>query len=229
MIHIISGEDVVASRNRLNELILEDANITRLDGKKNTVEEISKTFSDGNLFDSKICVVIENYTKIKSVDAFAAVIQQFGKNPDIKIVLWDENDPALKLKNAFKNANYLNFTYPKVYFNFLDRLSPVLSKDFLALLHEVLKTYSSEQILYSIIKRIRQLLLIKLDARTSREFQSMQGWQTQKLQKQANLWTEDQLKSAFVSYVALEEMIKTSGLTMDLASHLDILLISDLN
>jgi len=61
------------------------------------------------------------------------------------------------------------------------------------------------------------------------EFKKMQSWQIGKLKKQSEMWSEKQLKNAFVSFAELDEKLKTSALTMDLSAHLDILLLSDLN
>lgn len=230
MIHIISGDDMVRSRNKLNEIINNETNITKIDGKKMSSGQISIVFSTNSLFSSNICVVIEYYSKIKPVDEFIQELKKVENNKDIKIVLWDLEEPPVKIKNSFKNASLDSFSFPKVYFNFLDKLTPLGSAESLNILHQVLKTYSPEQILYSIIKRLRQLLVIKSGIYlSSKEFHNMQDWQIKKLNNQSNLWTELQLRNALISYTDLDEKIKTSSLTMDLSSHLDILLISDLN
>ncbi len=229
MISIIAGDDIVSSRNKLTELTSGQANVVQIDGNKASIADIEMALASSSLFDEQKTIVIEQFGKVKPADKLIELISRFAKDKNTDVILWDEVEPSSKFVNI-KSANRFQYSFPKVYFAFLDGLSPKDSSGSLELLHQVLKTYASEQVLYSIIKRIRQLLIVKSDNYTEfDEFKKMQSWQIGKLKKQAEMWSEDQLKSSFVSFAELDEKIKTSALTMDLANHLDILLLSDLN
>lgn len=228
MIYIITGEDIVSSRNKLVELLKDKTNVVRLDGKGQTIAEIEMAFDSGSLFETERTIVVEGFLKVKPQEKFVELVSNFQKDEKTDVILWDEVELSAKI--SYKSAKIFSFPFPKYYFVFLDSLSPKSSEETLRILHELLKTTTAEQILYSIIKRIRQLLVIKsANYAAFEEFKRMQSWQIGKLRSQAGKWTEDQLSKAFIQYADLDEKIKTSGLTMELSNHLDIILLSDLN
>lgn len=229
MLYILHGEDTVSSRKKMSELLAGKLNVSRLDGKKASVGEIEMATISDNMFADGQTVVIEQFSKIKSNEKLTEILSQAQKDENLDIVLWDEADLSAKIR-SFKSAKIFLFTFPKVYFKFMDNLLPNSSPLTLKTLREVLQTYEAEQILYSIIKRLRQLLILKSDNyHEFSEFSKMQDWQLSKLRQQASKWSEAELKNAFIEYTLLDEKIKTGGLTMDLASHLDILIAHDLN
>lgn len=237
MIYIITGEDIVSSRKKLTELLSEKTNIIRLDGKKANIAEFDEALSSGSLFSDSKTIVVENFTKLSAQGRSASggkpeakvweLLERFEKEKSTDIILWDEADLG---KNKFsKSVKVFNFSFPKFYYAFLDSFEP-RSKDSLKLLQDVLKTLEPEQVLYGLVRRIRQLLIIKSgDYSKFSEFKRMQSWQLSKLKKQASLWSGEQLKRVFLELAELDEKMKTSNLTMPLSKHLDILLLSDLN
>jgi DNA polymerase III delta subunit len=227
MIYVISGEDIVASRNKLNELLSGKGNIIRLDGKKNSIAELDEALVSESLFSDTKTVVLERFSKLKPEAGVWDLLGQFEKDKSTDIILWDEVD--ISKKKFAKGVQVFNFLFPKLYYQFLDSFQPN-SKRSLELFHEVLKTFEPEQVLYGLVRRIRQLLIIKSNNYSKfSEFKRMQPWQVSKLKKQAALWTEEQLKKVFLELAELDEKLKTSNLPMPLAHHLDILLLSDIN
>ena len=227
MIHVIFGEDVVSSRNKLVEMLLDKPNIIRLDGKKNSIAQLDEALLSNSLFSDSKTVVVESFTKLKPETKIWELLGKFENDKKVDVVLWDDTD--LGKRKFSKSVQVFNFIFPKFYYMFLDSFEPSSKKSF-ELLGEVLKTLNSEQVLYGLVRRVRQLLVIKSNNYSDfSEFKQMQSWQISKLKKQAELWTESQLKKAFISFAQLDEKIKTSGLTMPLASHLDMILLSDLN
>ena len=230
MIYIIVGDDIVSSRDKLTELTSGKANVVRIDGNKASIADIEMALESNSLFSEKKIIVIEQFGKVKPVDKLVDLVSKFIKDQNSDVILWDDMEVSAKISSSLKSAKIFTFSFPKVYFAFLDGLSPKDSVQSLELLHQVLKTYAAEQVLYSIIKRIRQLLIVKSDNYIEfDEFKKMQSWQIGKLKKQSEMWSEEQIKNAFVSFAELDEKLKTSALTMDLSAHLDILLLSDLN
>ncbi len=227
MIYVIAGEDIASSRNKLTELLEGKPNVIRLHGKKATIAELDEALSGESLFSDSKTIVIEYFTKLSPEAKALELLERFEEEKNTDVILWDEAD--LSKKKFSKNVQVFNFLFPKFYYAFLDTFEPK-SKKTLELLQEVLKTFEPEQVLYGLVRRVRQLLIMKsTNYLDFSEFKRMQSWQISKLKKQAELWTEDQLKSVFVSLAQLDEKIKTSGLTMPLTSHLDILLLSELN
>jgi len=227
MIYVISGEDIVSSRKKLTELLSDKPNINRLEGKKASIAEFDEALVSGNLFSDSKTIVVESFTKLKPEAKVWELLEKFEKDENIDVILWDEAD--LSKKKFPKNVKVFNFPFPKFYYLFLESFEPD-SKKSLELLQEVLKTFEAEQVLYGLVRRIRQLLVMKSNSYSEfSEFKRMQSWQISKLKKQAELWTDGQLKKAFISFAELDEKMKTSGLTMPLSKHLDIILLSDLN
>lgn len=230
MLYVLTGDDTVSSRKKLSELLEFATNVVSLDGKKVGVGEVEMALKSGGLFSDKKIVVVEHFLKVKPLELLIELATNFVKDENTIFILWDEVEPSSKIKNSLKSVNSFSFAFPKVYFTFMDGLVPANSTKSIETLGEVLKTYEPEQILYSIIKRVRQLLLLKSQNFLEfEEFAKMGDWQIGKLKQQASRWRDDQLKKAFLSYTELDEKIKTGGLTLPLASHLDILLASDLN
>lgn len=226
MITLVCGEDITSSRDKLNDLLAGKKNIVRFDGKKTTLAELDTELASDNLFASSKVIVVENFSKLKPLEKVLELLKKFESDKNIEIILWDESDISAKIKPVLKSAKISSFSFPKFYYSFLDGYTPKSSNS-LKLLHEVLKTLEPEQILYGLTKRVRQLLIIRTgDYSQFQEFGRMQGWQIGKLKTQADFWTEEQLKDAFLSLGELDEKIKTSALTMPLSHHLDIILLS---
>jgi DNA polymerase III delta subunit len=140
--------------------------------------------------------------------------------------LWDEQDFS---KKKFENATLFNFMFPKLYFTFLDSYEPSSNKS-VSQLNDVLNSFEAEQILFGLIKRVRQLLILKAgNYMDFSEFAKMQSWQLGKLKMQSAKWSEKQLEKALLLLSELDEKLKTSALPMPLSNHLDIILIPDLN
>jgi len=127
-------------------------------------------------------------------------------------------------------AQMFDFSFPKVFYEFLDGLSPKQSLRISLLLKELLKNTTAELVLYSIVKRLRALILIKegQDFEHS-ETSKMAPWQLSKLKKQADNWSLEKLLKYYTEFAKLDEAIKTSSLSLPLAQYLDILVLTDLN
>jgi len=226
MIYVIAGEDIVSSRNKLNELLAKKANVVRIDGKKGSVGDLDTALVSDSMFAGEKAVVVENFTKLKPESKVFELAARFEQDKNTDIIFWDEADLG---KKKFADVKVFNYSFPKSYFTFLDSYVPGSEKS-LELFNEVLKTFEAEQVLYGLIRRVRQMLVLKSnDYPDFSEFSRMQSWQLGRLKQQSSRWSEDELKKAFLQLCELDEKIKTSGLTMPLSNHLDIILLSDLN
>lgn len=237
MVYIIVGEDTVSSRKKLTELLESKSNIIRLDGKKCSIAELDEALLSGSLFSDSKTVVVENFTKLSAQgrSAFGGkpegkvwdLIEKFEKDDSTDVILWDEVD--LGKKKFARDVKVFNFSFPKFYYAFLDGFKPA-SPENTRMFAEVIKTLETEQVLYGLIRRVRQLMIMKTDNHSEfSEIKRMQGWQLSKLKKQASFWSEEELKKVFLQLAELDEKIKTGGMPLSLSKHLDILLLSDLN
>ncbi len=230
MIYVITGENIVDSRNKLLSLLSPNSEIARFDGKKQSLQVILDSLVSVSLFTAKRIVVVEYATKVKPSKELIENIKTFLKDQDTTIILWDEQQLDKNSTNELKTATFFSFEFPKVFFEFIDSFSPKNKKRSLELFKTLSKNTEVEQILYSLIKRVRNLMVVKGNLENEfSETSKMAPWQLEKLKRQALLWRENELRHVFLSLANLDEQIKTSGMTMPLASYLDIILLQDLN
>ncbi len=226
MIYAIYGEDTALSRKKLSELTESATNVIRIDGKKQSLSDIEMALYSDALFDAKKTVVIDFFSKVKPFDKFLEKVLALAKDSSTTVILWDEIELPAKILNSLKSMRSFSFSFPKFYYAFLDGLVPK-SAHSVNLYHEVLKTFEPEQVLFGLIRRIRQLMLVKSNESRHTEMKSMQGWQLGKLKKQADAWTERELEEKFLALADLDEKMKTSALTLPVSAHLDIILLQD--
>jgi DNA polymerase III delta subunit len=230
MIHILTGEDTVSSRIKLSTIVDQKTMVVRLDAKKNSLSEILDTLESNSLFTDKKTVVVEYFTKIKPDTVFFEKLKSFMKDESTDIVLWDEADLSQKAVKDLQGALIRSFTFPKVFYQFIDNLSPKNKKASQKLLSDLLRSFAPEQVLFSLIKRIRLLAVAKNGSlKEFSEGARLAPWQAEKIAKQASEWTEKDILDFHVKLAEADELVKTSGLAVPLAAHLDMLVLSDLN
>ncbi len=224
---IIHGDNIAESRKKLDAVLAQKENIKRLDGKSATVDSLTLLFDSTELFSVQKVVVIENCKAMhkKTVETLFSLSQ----NPDVEIVLWQNSTLDARFIKKFEDAQVFAFPLPKYYFSFLDNLAPRKATYVYATYKKLLDSFVPEQILFSMIKRVRHLLMMQTgQGNTFEEIAKMGSWQVQKLQSQARLWDSKQLKNFYQQLYALETNMKTSKLSTTLDKHIDILILSEL-
>lgn len=227
MIHIIHGDDIVSSRNRVSELTSELSHVIRLDAEKASDADLVHALSSTDMFEEKKCVVIEKLLKLdkKNTEKLLELITNMSNTTTL--VLWHNTELSKVALGKYKSAKVEVFLLPKLFFTFLDTLSP-LSMDREIELLTKMQNVEAEQIFYAMIKRIRQLLLVKSNS-NSEELVKMSPWQLGKVQTQSRSWTVQQLENIYKLLFELEIKMKSGGLMLPLKKHLDIVLASAVN
>lgn len=230
MLYVICGEDQAESRKKLLEFLEQDAQILRIDGKVNSGLDILNLLEQNPLFLKRKIVIIENISKVANFQDIASRLLKFEKDKDVDVVVWEGIDLSKTLISKFGEAKVFSYSLPKYFFKFLDNLLPKSKKESHELLFQVLASYEAEQIFYAIIKRVRLLMMIKTgDIESFSDLNKMAPWQLKNLQNQAGFWSEEQLRRLYLELSGIEEEMKTSSLSIDLARRLDILLFCELN
>ncbi|MGE5042328.1 MAG: hypothetical protein ACM3IJ_05510 [Candidatus Levyibacteriota bacterium] len=221
MIYILHGDDVAASRTRLGELTSEFASVTTLDGEKATTADLVQALSTSDLFLDAKCVVVEKVLRLpkKEMDKLLDLIFSNSNT----IILWHNTELSKTFFSKVKQAKVEVFMLPKLFFTFLDGFYPGNFKRELDLLQRM-ENVEAEQIFYALVKRMRQMLHLKLHV-SSEELSKMSPWQMGKVQDQAGHWELGELEKMYGELFGLEKKIKTSGLALPLKKHLDFLLI----
>ena len=116
------------------------------------------------------------------------------------------------------------FKLTRSLFKLLDSLRPGNGRQMSQLMNETLKTDPAEVAILMLGRRIAQLLVAK--SGTADVFTGLADWQVRQLIGQAANWSENQLLDFHRRLVEIDEAVKTGSSPADLASHLDILLLS---
>lgn len=227
MIYLLHGDDITASRNLLTTLTGGYVN-TILDGKTLTLSQLEESLVSSSLFEDKKAVVVENFfSKNKKKKE---IIELLNRHKTTFLVIFWEDKKILK--TAIKDVKDIivrEFLLPQNYFLFLDLFAPGNKKREYTLYKELEKAMGQEIVFYSLLKRLRQLLIVKSGGYENiAEFQKMSPWQLDKLKKQLRLWKQEAL---FMTYAKLQDMeikMKTGKLATGLSKQLEIIILSDL-
>lgn len=225
MKYLLHGDDTTASRNYLSELSQGLLTVT-LDGKTISKKTLEENLVSTSLFGDKRIVVIENLLsknpKKKELAGFLAVT----KTTEM-IVLLEDKKLAKTSLSLVKDATAKEFSLPAFYFQFLDSLAPKQGKRVFSLYQSLLSSYAPEQLLFSLIKRVRQLVFLSAGT-ASQELSAMSSWQLSKLQEQLRAWDKNMLKKFYEELKNTEIKLKTGNLPTSLSKYLDILILSKL-
>ena len=224
MIYILHGDDTVASRNFMSGLV-EEIPTTMLDGKSLMLSQLEENIVSKGFFEEKKAVVVENLlsqNKKKEITAFLNNLKS-----ETLVVLWEGKKLTKTATNAIKSANIHEFSFPSYYFQFLDSVTSGSGKRLFSLYHELLKTTSEELIFYSLLKRVR-LLVILSSGGTIAELAKMAPWQQSKLSQQLGRWNKKILHDFYRQLQETEIKMKTGKLPVGLSKHLDMLILTHL-
>lgn len=227
MIHIIHGDDIVSSQNKVSVILKTLKNITVLNGEKVNSQEIDAAFASQDLFVLEKCVVIEKFLKLKKAEMEVLLKILENNDKQITVVLWHNTELSKVALSKFKNAQVESFVLPKLFFTFLDTLSPHSLKKELDVLFRM-EGVEAEQVFYALIKRVRLLLYMSLGV-SSEETIKMSPWQAGKLREQSSLWKSNSLQKLYAQLFQIEVSMKSGGLVLPLRAELDRVLIQELN
>lgn len=225
MKYLLHGDDTAASRNYLTELA-EGFQTTVLDGKSLTIKNLEENLLSTSLFDNKKAVIVENLLsknpKKKDFIPFLN-LQKDG----VLLILWEDKKITKTSFSSLKNITIKEFSLPFVYFEFLDSFSPHQVTKLYQMYHLLLLTTDATQIFYSLLKRLRALIILQSNAH-SVETDKMSPWQLGKLRQQVRLWPKEKLVNFYEKLQDTEIKLKSGGLPVGLSKHLDILILSEL-
>lgn len=227
MIYLLHGDDIVASRKRMTEVSSQFKNIIYLDSEKISNADLIQALSTNDMFGNEKCVVVEKVLKLKKQE-LEKLLELLENIPSsTSVILWHNTELSKVFLAKFKKVKSESFILPKLFFTFLDNLTPKNFRTELDTLSKM-QNVEGEQIFYSMVKRIRQLHAIKLEI-PSEEIEKMSPWQKDKLKIQCSKFKTTELKNLYEELFKLEVKLKSGGLMLPLKKHLDILLISAVN
>lgn len=227
MLYILHGDDIVKSKLRLSELTSGFGSVIVLNAEKATETDLVRTFSSNDLFVESKCIVIEKFLKLPKLETEKLKLLLAALDSSTTVILWHNTELSKAALGKFEKATVELFLFPKLFFTFLDNLAPQTIKSELDTLSKM-QNVEAEQIFYAMVKRIRQLMMVKSNSK-SEELVKMSPWQKGKLESQCIKWSMEQLERIYKNLYKIEIDIKSGGLMLPLKKHLDMLLINALN
>lgn len=227
MITLIHGDDTaksreyyISERSRYPEKII-------LDGTTLTITDLIQATSNNGLFGNQRLIFIEDlFSKRKPSKELDEIVNAIRESEQ-EIFLYESKELISKQLKPFENSKIKHFPIPKTIFAFLESLSPGNGKKSISLFHELLKTQDPNFALFMLQRQVRILLAISSTlSPTLSELSRLAPWQKSKLEKQAKLFSLDQLLNLHEQLYQLELATKIGQLSQPLDQAIDFLLLS---
>lgn len=224
MLYILHGDDITSSKNRLVELTFGFKNVVTLNAEKTSISDLINAFSSNDLFVDSKCIVIEKVLKLPKTETEKLQELLDKLESSTTVILWHNTELSKVALGKFKKASVQVFLLPKLFFTFLDNLTLQTIKSELDVLSKM-QNVEAEQIFYALVKRIRQLMMIKSNS-TSEEMVKMSPWQRDKLKVQGSKWKVEDLENIYKNLFQVEVDMKSGGLILSTRKQLDRILLS---
>ncbi|MDO8452885.1 MAG: hypothetical protein Q7S79_03985 [bacterium] len=223
---VLHGDNQVASRQRLNEVISESKkkgiNIINVNGATVKKPELLTLARSQDLLGATELLVIENFFANKKAPEILKDLVENQEQVSNSCLFWEGKAvPASKIpKKPFIKVEA--FQIPQSIFRVLDLITPGTKQQALKLVQEKGVRDNAEFFFVMLVRQIRNLLWIKLDAQTM----SSPAWQKGKLKSQAGKFSENDLRALQSKLLEIDYQSKTSKLPENLAASLDMLVAS---
>jgi len=209
MIYLFCGDDNFKSRQAFNCKLEKYQKLFRLQSQEIN-DEILISLNQG-LFDQEIkkAIVIESFFSIrgKKLKSIAQKLTEIQEESDV--LIWEPKTitPA-KIKLLGKNCQVLTSKIPPNIFYFLDEVGFEDKASIIRKLHLAFKTHPPELITYLLEKRLKDMLVAKVDPRLLR----MAPWQKSKIGSQVKNLGLEQIKKMYLKLVDIDYRNKTGQL-----------------
>ena len=222
MIYLFHGDDNYQSRQKLFSALKKYQDIDSLSAKEISPESIVKL--TGGLFSSQNRALVFNQLfslpqpRLKKI---LPLIKELSQSIDIFI--WEENKIApQKISLLGDNVKAYLFRLPANLFKFLDAIGSKTSTC-LGFLTKTLKSHPPELTLYLVEKRLRELLLAKINP----EALKLASWQKSKLLSQVKKLDLEEIKQMYLKLIEIDWKNKTGQLGNSLENELVLLVTGD--
>lgn len=228
MITVLHGDNSVASRNELASRIAaaKSRELRRFDGTSFLDETaLIQAVESHSLFGETPLIVIERlFSKMtrqpKKIALYSDILARSAKEADI--LLWEDKPLPLSITKLFPPSSFVLFSHPVLLFRFLDSLAPGKGAELLPLYHDVCKKEPVEVVYTLVLRRIRELLIVK----DGGLLESGSPWQVKRLTAQSGFFTIEGLVTLHSTLVDMDIAIKTGSSPFSLGSLIQQWLIS---
>ena len=219
---VLHGDHTEKSYERLQKFIAEAKKrkweIRKLSGKSS--DPISEQLANTSLFSEPLFVVLEDPARTRKNDI--EWISENADSIDATLIIYHRGTLRKTLLKNFPIEKTEEYKLPKLIWNLLDSFFPGNGKNFLVLLHEVIKNEAIEFVFSLLAKQVRDMHWVKHDPDTI----PYPSWRVGKLKRQAMRFPDGLLKEIILDLAEIDIKVKTSK--DKLIDLLDFLVISKL-
>lgn len=189
MITLIHGDNVVASRRKMEEIISSfTGEVVKFDGKNIDKNILNQALSSDGLFSDKRLIVVEEN-----------ILENFTTGHDI--VFWvGKTVTASQIKNL-KDITNFEFKLPTTIFRLMDSLRTNNGKQLLEIYKQTLNDADAEFIFIMIVRQFRMMF---------NPSEIKQEWQAAKVRVQAKSFGERKLKEIYRQLLEIDWKNKNS-------------------
>lgn len=224
---ILYGDNILASRKRLNELIDQAKSkgwdIAKFDGVLATLSQLRETTESKNLFGNRCLPIIERFFSSLSSKR-KTEISEYLKTENPQAIIWEDKTIDGRSLVPYKNAKTEIFKIPPTLFKFLDNLKPNNPQNNLLSLRQALNQNAPEMIIWWLERHFRQLIMAA--ELSGGEMLHLPVWKKGLLLSQAKKIGYSSLRYGYEELLKIEREEKTGFSCLPLSSRLDLLMTS---
>lgn len=225
---ILHGDNIVASRERLTELISSarrsDQTVRRLSGSNLDRATLEGILGNANLFGQQELVVIEQLlsgrVSKKKTDAIKLLADLLPES----VIIWEDKSVGKRALGPLGKTSQVKieeFKLPKTMFAWLDSIGTKPKKQQIQLLHQTLEQEDAYLAFILLIRQIRYLIQVKDAGKIGGA-----PFMIAKLKRQAEKFSISDLLKIHEMLLQIDLRQKTSQNRLSLPAELDLLLLS---
>lgn len=226
MLTILHGENIVASRNKMVELIAQakatNKTVERLEAPQLNPGFLESKMVKQDLFGTQQIIIIQELHSLPRSKQKTTLIELVAKN-NIEVILWEKRKLTPTMLKKFPRAKVLKFPLSNALFSWLDSLNgrQKNKKAQLETFHAVLKNEDPYLCMIMLARQIKFLI-------TAKEGGKISGapWMAQKIIRQSQNFSLKQLLSIHQRLFTIDIKQKSSHKLLELEQELDLLLLS---
>jgi DNA polymerase III delta subunit len=220
---IIHGENIIASRQKLIEIIdlakNQKQEIIRQESKTLDEARLEELLGSSDLFGTKKTIIIESLHSLQTSKKKKLLIKMCANSELHNLVLWEKRTLTKTMLKQFGTAENYEFKASKTLFAWLDLFGQKNTETKkLQLLHEAI---NKDGEYFCFIMLIRQFRLL-IQAKTGEKIGGAPFMIT-KLNKQAALFTIEELLKTYKEILKMDYALKTSKNLLSMSQWLDLL------
>lgn len=217
---IIHGDDIVAARNHLNELIEKGKNsaagASSFEAHDLDLTKLTQVLEGITLFGQQPMIIVEGLFSLQKSKNKDLLVEFLSKYQDRQIILFENKALSASLLKTFTKAKVFGHKPAALIFTFLDSLKPGSAATSLKLLSQLENANQPPELIFAMLVRQIRLLIQALDP----DDLKVAPWQKTRLTSQARAFGEKGLVNLHDDLYHIDKQLKTGANPLDLSTQL---------